>query len=108
MPFELFDPRAWPIHAAMTFAGTPWRCIKVAQVCRAACSLMCRIPAACSVSRQYRGNAPGAYGSPAGAAAECGHKSERLNRANRDSLLNFAYLCARQKPGTFDGDESTI
>jgi hypothetical protein len=31
-----------------------------------------------------------------------------LNRANRDSLLTFAYICARQKSGTFDGDESTI
>jgi hypothetical protein len=69
---------------------------------------MCRIPAARSVSRQYRDDTPGAYGSPAGTAVECGHKSERLNRANRDSLLTFAYMCARQKSGTFDGDESTI
>jgi len=74
-----------PIHATMTAAGTPWRCIKVA--------------------RQYRDNTPGAYGSP---AAECGHKSKRLNRANRNSFLTFAHICARQKSGTFDGDESTI
>jgi hypothetical protein len=33
-----------PIHAAITATGTPDRCIRVAQVCRAACSLMCRTP----------------------------------------------------------------
>ena len=34
-----------PIHAAITARGVPCRCIKVAQVCRAAWSLMWRMPA---------------------------------------------------------------
>ena len=58
---------------------TPCRCIKVAQVCRAACSLMCRIPAPCNVSRQYRDNMPGAYGSP----ARCSPRSRQIRNRHR-------------------------
>src|SRR5271157_5871178 len=53
-----------PIHAAITATGTPDRCINVAQVCRAACNLIWRMPASFTASRQYRDSTPGAYGSP--------------------------------------------
>ena len=42
-----------PIHAAITATGTPAKCICVAAVCLAACSLIGRKPAAVTASRQY-------------------------------------------------------
>jgi hypothetical protein len=48
-----------PIHAAITATGTPDKCIKVAHVCRAACNLICRTPAAFTVSRQCRDKTAG-------------------------------------------------
>jgi len=56
--FIVSDASLCPIHAAMTATGTPDRCINVAQVCRAACSLIWRTPGGfhgvAPVPRQHR------------------------------------------------------
>ena len=67
VPYRCFIVRLaslCPVHAAITATGTFEMSIRVAQVCRAACSLMCRTLPALTVSLQWRNNAWGWYGCP--------------------------------------------
>lgn len=95
----------WPIHAAITATGTTCRCINVAQVCRAACSLMCRIPAASTASRQYRDSTPGAYGCP----IHCSLRNPTSRRSHRGPAarqLGAPWLTSRRSRAGREGAAS--
>ena len=84
-----------PIHAAITATGTPCRCISVAQVCRAACSLICRSPAASTASRQYLDSHARGVGLPGLVADDVGPGA--TGTAEREPFCGLALACRLER-----------